>query len=229
MMATTHKVPVEEQKVHHVPDHAWRFQPLLLGPGHHKVSPEPSGLLDVCEGRVEDRRAVQWDVGEGRGAVGTGSMIVLPFVEVVSAAFSEFQGARQVSMCHSRHVSAGSVIRNGELLVLRSRSTGSRAVAHTALPGGCRSRTTSLHRIVAVLVRRRSVTGTRTGRGIVLATGPAALFRGNEMSTEDLGFLLVWYTGNVGEARVARTRRRSARFAARVGRADERRQRAFAR
>jgi hypothetical protein len=98
MTATTHKVPVEEQKVHHIPNHARGFQPLLLGPIHHKVSPESSGLLDVRERGVEDRRAVERDVGERRGAVGTGSMVVLPFVEVVSAAISAisgFQGATQ--------------------------------------------------------------------------------------------------------------------------------------
>jgi hypothetical protein len=95
MVATTHKVPVEEQKVHHVPDHAWRFQPLLLGPGHHKVSPEPSGLLDVCERGVEDCRAVEWDVGERCGAIGTGPMVVLPFVQVMSAVISGVQGAKR--------------------------------------------------------------------------------------------------------------------------------------
>jgi hypothetical protein len=97
MAATTHKVPVEEQKVHHIPNHARGFQPLLLGSIHHKVSPETSGLLDVRERGVEDRRAVERDVGERRRAVGTGPMVVLPFVEVMSAAISGFQGAKQMT------------------------------------------------------------------------------------------------------------------------------------
>lgn len=82
-----HKVPVQEQKVHHVPDQRRRLQPLFLGLVDYKVSPEPSRLPDVREGRVNCARPVGREVGEGGRALGPAGdtlVVLLPLVEVVT-------------------------------------------------------------------------------------------------------------------------------------------------
>ena len=80
----THKVTVEEQKVDDVPDDCRRLDALFLSAVDHKVPSKPSGLLDMCQSRVKDRRPVQRDVRERRRATGSWPVIVLPFVNVMS-------------------------------------------------------------------------------------------------------------------------------------------------
>jgi hypothetical protein len=81
-------VPVEEQKVHHVPDQCRRLQPLFLRLVDYKVPPEPSRLPDMREGRVDRACPVGREVREGgralRAAGGT-LVVLLPLVEVVTA------------------------------------------------------------------------------------------------------------------------------------------------
>ena len=80
----THEMTVKKQEIDNIPHNSGRFQSLLLRTVHHEVSPESSGLLDVCQSWLEKGRSVKLDVREGSGSTGfPRSMIVLPFVQVM--------------------------------------------------------------------------------------------------------------------------------------------------
>lgn len=76
---------IEKQEIDNISYNSGRLQSLLLRTVHHKVSPESSGLLNVGQSRLEQSGPVEFHVREGSRSTGfSRSMVVLPFVQVVS-------------------------------------------------------------------------------------------------------------------------------------------------
>lgn len=75
---------VEKEEVDDVPHNGRGFETLLLRAVHDEVSAESSGLLDVREGGIKVRRAVRREVRERGRPLRAGTVIVLPFVDVMA-------------------------------------------------------------------------------------------------------------------------------------------------
>jgi len=75
-------VTIQVQEVDDIPEHGRSVNASFMGTVGDKVASEAARFLHLLELRVNDTRAIS--MGEGGGATWPGTMVILPFVEVMS-------------------------------------------------------------------------------------------------------------------------------------------------